>query len=219
MGEEKKIAKLFGKAKKKLIEDDHVSDSERLHQGQIVCRVILEVLGKPKEHVIESLKGFVENIKENKKKYHVIRVENSEPEEVEGMFSTYAEIELWAIKPSNILDLCYDYMPSSIEILEPNNVTFTGTDLTAFINDMQTRIHNIDMLVKNVRAENRLLKLNFANLLKNSIVLALTKKDLSIEEIAEVVGIRGEHFKDLFEEVTKSEPRIIKKGEKYSLRN
>jgi len=45
---------------------------------EILFRTVLEVLGKPKEHVEKSMKEFVEAIKKNDKQYQVVKEEFAE---------------------------------------------------------------------------------------------------------------------------------------------
>lgn len=49
-------------------------------------------------------------------------------------------------------------MPSSIEIVEPSKFILTTREMTSFYTDLMIMLHKIDMIVKNVHAENMLLK-------------------------------------------------------------
>jgi hypothetical protein len=49
-------------------------------------------------------------------------------------------------------------MPSSIEILEPEKIGGTREPLTNLLNDLIARLHQYDMLLKNLHAENLMLK-------------------------------------------------------------
>ena len=49
-------------------------------------------------------------------------------------------------------------MPSSIEIIEPLSFNAKCTDMSNMINDLLAKIHRYDMVVKNMNAENVILK-------------------------------------------------------------
>lgn len=230
MAEDKKKAKLFGKkqtennvnsaqtnSSEMNSNKDKLTDRERIEQGQLLCKVIIEVLGKPKEHVESTIKEYVHSMKQNKS-YHVVSTEFQDAIDVEGgMFSVFAEVEMWSTNIAALLNLAYDYMPSSIEIIEPETLVYKGNTLSSFINDMLARMHQIDMLVKNLRAENRVLKNNLSNSLKKSVLLVLKDKELSSEEIAKKLEIRADKFEAILDNFVKEEPRIKKDGEKYHL--
>jgi len=55
-------------------------------------------------------------------------------------------------------DICFDYMPSSIEVLDPAGMEMDMGMFSDMLNDLIARMHKYDMLVKNYNAENTLLK-------------------------------------------------------------
>jgi len=56
------------------------------------------------------------------------------------------------------MSLGFDFMPSSIEILEPQSLELKSQELTDFLNDLITRLHNYNVIVNNLQAENILMK-------------------------------------------------------------
>src|SRR3989344_60198 len=96
---------------------------ERLNQGHVHSRVIVEVVGKPKEHVEDTIKNYVEKLKTNPD-FEIITHNISEANEIKdeknpGLWGTFAEIEMITETFSNMVGFCFDYMPSSVEILSP----------------------------------------------------------------------------------------------------
>ena len=55
-------------------------------------------------------------------------------------------------------EICFDFMPSVIEIIEPLDLKFESKDYEDFMNDLLARLHQYDFVVKNLRAENMMLK-------------------------------------------------------------
>lgn len=209
---------LFGRKKEQTEEKEEkheLTDAERIEQGQILCRAIIEVLGKPKEHVEEVLRSHLNKIKETKG-ITVISENISEPEEVGKLFSTFANIELWFKNVSGIIAFCFDYMPSSIEILEPEQLTYNSREFAGFLNDLQARLHSVDMTAKNLTIENQLIKTNLSNITTNIVTVALKEKPKTIEELSKEIGIQSEQLERILTHILK-EGIITKKGDKYSL--
>ncbi len=137
---------------------------------------IVEILGAPKEYVIETMNSYVAKIKKEKD-INVLSATISAPDQKDKMFAIFAEIEMLTKTPSRIVDFCFDYMPSSIELLEPEDIKFNSHQFSNFFNDLQARLHSLDMLVKNLRAENKVLNDNAHFLLRNNILLSLKEKE------------------------------------------
>ncbi|MFW6233695.1 MAG: hypothetical protein ACOC3Z_03465, partial [Nanoarchaeota archaeon] len=120
-------------------------------------RAIIEILGKPKEHVIESMKKYVENIKKDEN-YDVEEEMIEEPVEQEdqpGVFSTYSEIVFNVKDVNQLISFCFDYMPSSVEIIDPEDFQMTSKHLTDLLNDLQSRLHHTEMITKKLFEENK----------------------------------------------------------------
>lgn len=176
---------------------------------------IVEIVGKPKEHVESTMSLYLEKMKKEKD-IRVLIADVSEPEEKNGYFSIFAEIELLAKTPSRIVDYCFDYMPSSIELLEPEKIRFNSHEFSNFFNDLQARLHQLDMLVKKLRAENRVLNQNAHFILRNNILLALRENDKELGAIAKNIGLPDEKAK-LFLDALVKQGFIKENKNKYSL--
>lgn len=119
--------------------------------------VVIELMGSPKEHIESLMKEIVENLKKEKD----VKVHNekmSDTAEVKGFWSSFAEMEIEVKDIGKLVDISFDYMPSSIEILEPEKTEVDMKYMGDFINDLLARLHRYDMLIKNFYAENKLLK-------------------------------------------------------------
>jgi len=116
----------------------------------IQTRLILEIAGFPKEHVEQVLKKIVEKIKAEKK---VLRYKIYEAEQREKIYSTFTEIEIEFKDMTDLSVFCFDYMPSSIEILEPTELKLVAKDYENMFNDILAKLHNYDMIIKNMKAD------------------------------------------------------------------
>jgi hypothetical protein len=195
------------KAKKELIE-------EKLERGYIRFSAIIEMMGAPKEHLSNSFKGYIEKLKENKN-IIVIKEHIAKPKKKDRLFVMYVELELLAKDASELVFFCFDYMPSSIEIIEPEQFQYRATDFAAFLNDMQARMHTIDSQLKMLKAKSSNLERNAALLLRNNILIVLKEKDKSIEELAKDTGIPALQLSPFLEKLI-SEGWLKRVKDKYS---
>src|SRR3989344_4916487 len=112
-------------------------------------RAIVEVLGKPKEHIEASLRKYIEKLKEDKN-YTVHSVDFAEAQEKkeEGLWAAFAEVELSTEKVINMVNFSLDYMPSLLEVISPQQLTLRDVELSTFLNDLQAKLHAVDMIAK-----------------------------------------------------------------------
>ena len=187
---------------------------EKVYDGHIHFSAIVEMVGKPKEHVEKTLKDYIKTINEQKD-IELIKEDFSEAKPVEGeMYSAFVEIELLSKGVSKIADFCFDYMPSSIEIIDPETLKYRSSDFTNFLNDLQSRLHDLDMTVKTVNETNKQLNTNIDNLLLNSIKLAIRSGHDTIEAISKSLGIAPDNLKEVMRIASESGV-FSKQGERF----
>ena len=187
-------------------------------QGQhahIRCRIILEVLGKPKEYVEDALKQYIEHIKEDHELV-VLNEEYSEAKEQGNMWSKFVELDLIIKGTKKLISFCFEYMPSSLEVLKPEHLIMTNAELSNFLNDLQARLHNVDMVVKQQKAENDFLRQNMNAIIHNTILICLKVAKLSIEQLSQVTGIERQEL-EIFVDKLLKENKIKKEEDLYFL--
>lgn len=126
---------------------------------KLKVRAIIEILGSPQEHVNKTMQMILAKVKE----YPEMKVLKEQLFTAEKMgdkplWSTFAELEVEAKKVETLTGFCFDFMPSSLEILEPEELKMEHHTVSDFLNDLIGRLHQYDMVLKNVHAENILLK-------------------------------------------------------------
>ena len=187
-------------------------------QGQhahIRCRTIIEVLGKPKEYVESSLKEYVEHIKKDHGLV-VLNEEYSEIKEQENLWSKFVEIDLVIKGTAKLISFCFEYMPSSIEVMKPEHLIMTNHELSNFLNDLQARLHNVDMIVKQQKAENDFLRANMNAVIHNAVIICLKVASLSLEQLSQITGVDIKEL-EIFVEKLLKENKIKKENDLYSL--
>ena len=129
---------------------------------EIQIKAIIELLGKPKEHVESTMEKVLSELK-NQKNLTIINQEIAETKELEKFFSTFVDLELKLDSLDNLIDFCFDFLPSSIEIVEPEKLDLNSEAMAEYMNDLLAKLHQQSMLIRNLHAENTLMKKQLEN--------------------------------------------------------
>ncbi len=185
---------------------------------QILFRAVIEVLGKPKEHVENALQGYVRQLKENKR-YTLLKEEYAElkKQQDQELWATFVEVEVRAAAIEDLTAFCFDYMPSLIEIIEPPQLTMQDSDLSVFLNDLQAKLHQVDMIAKSLRLENNSLKEVVNKLLQNYVILLLGKKPLSSQQLSALTGVAKDKLEDFLDKLIDEGKIDLKEGEYFRI--
>ncbi|MFH1430921.1 MAG: hypothetical protein ABIG37_00435 [Nanoarchaeota archaeon] len=126
--------------------------------------LILEIMGKPAEHISETLNKIIENLEKEKdtKLINKVVAEPKEIKEQEGIFSSFAEVEI-ETDIGQLLLIIFAYMPSHIEILEPENLRIKNSDLNIFLNELLKKLHQYDEMAKAFMIERQILSKRIEN--------------------------------------------------------
>ena len=183
---------------------------------KVTARVIIEVVGKPEEHVKKALEIVIKKIKEEEG-IKVKEEKSFKPKEVDKFFSTFAELVIEFKNPNQIISFCFDYMPSSIEIIDPEELALRSNELAGLLNDLLTKLHSISMRLANINAENQILRRNTEGLLKN-LIMTVLEKPRTIEELSKAIGIDPKELEPYIEGYVKK-GKIKKTKDKYTIIN
>ncbi len=125
---------------------------------KIVARLIIEILGAPKAHVEETMGMVIDKLKAEEE-VELLKKTTYESEQQENkLWSTFSEVEIKVSSFQRLMGLAFDYMPSTLEILEPAGLELDSNNVSDVLNDLLAKLHRYDMLVKNFNAENKVLK-------------------------------------------------------------
>lgn len=193
------------------------SVQEKLDEGYIQAKVIVELVGKPKEHVENTLKKYLEHIKKNAD-LEVLKEDVGTAKELEGdnqgLWITFVELELLAKNIPTLVGFCFDYMPSSIEIIEPKELKLKEIELTNIMNDLQGKLHNLDMGAKQLSNENKFLKKNAYFLATNLIAILLKSGARNLKDLARLSGMSEKDMEEFLEKLIK-QGFVKKEGDSY----
>lgn len=118
--------------------------------GKINVRLVLEILGRPPEHISSAIVGIVEKLGAEKgvkvveKKFH-------DPIPVEGskdLFTTFTEVSLELDSMLDYIKIIFGYMPSHIEVVSPESLDLGNGDFNEIGNTILQRLHHYDALTK-----------------------------------------------------------------------
>jgi len=128
---------------------------------KIKINAIIEIGGFPKEHIEKTMKNIIENLKKDPN-IEITSAEIEKPKERKKIWLTLAEIEANFKDIASLTTFCFNYLPTSLEILEPENIRFEGHEFTAFVNDLIAKLNIYDDNLKKLIIQNKLLmkKLN-----------------------------------------------------------
>jgi len=185
---------------------------EERDKKRIVCRVIFEMAGNPKEHVEKTFKDYIKKVKEDPD-YVFTKEYYSPTEENDGIWSLFYESEVIITDLEKLNVLCFNLGPASVEIIYPENITLSDKQLTDIYTDFASKLHEVGIVIKNANNESDILKVNLNRAIRNCVVLALNEPK-NASEIAEKIGVEAENLQPFLDAMIK-EKSLVKDGEKY----
>ncbi|MBW2989266.1 hypothetical protein KY358_03015 [Candidatus Woesearchaeota archaeon] len=186
------------------------------NKNLIRCRAILEILGKPKEHVEKTMNILLEKIKEDpdnsvlSEKFAEIKPTGK------TMFSTFIELEMLFKGLGSLAGFCFDFMPSSIEIEKPEQLVLKNKAVSDLFNDLQAKLHDVDRAAKTIRAQRDLLQRNFSKVIGNLIAVLIKVGKSEIDDLSKFTGIEKGELQGYIDHLIK-EGKIKKEGDGYQL--
>ncbi len=131
----------------------------RKKMTKIKALFIFEILGKPAEHIKKSLEELVDKLGKQKG-IQIIKRQVHEPKKLdeeskkgktivgEGLFTTFAEVELITEDMKIILNIVLNMLPAHIEIIEPDEYRFKNFELGSLLTELTIKIHKYDEIAK-----------------------------------------------------------------------
>ena len=149
--------------------------------------MIVEMAGRPAEHLTASLEKHIEILNQIKDmKVHSIKV--SEPKEIdmkvedgeEKMWTAFAEADFECESFARLSETMFDFMPSSVEVIEPSKLSLDMTEVTDLLNNISGRMHRYDEIAKILGEKHKQME----------VQMQLAQKIL-MEKDAEIVRLKG----------------------------
>jgi hypothetical protein len=134
---------------------------------KINVRMIIEIAGRPPEHLTETLNVLIKKIDEEKG----VSVDEKiihEPvlmKNQKDFYTSFAEIEIIVEDVAMISSLALKYMPAHIEIIEPEIIALTNSGWNDLLNETLRRLHHYDEVARVIQTEKMILENKLKSLL------------------------------------------------------
>ncbi len=122
--------------------------------------LIIEVIGRPPEHLMEILEKMTGEIGEEKG-VNVIRKKIETPtlmKDQKEFYTTFAEIEVEVEEILDLTRLMFKYMPAHVEIISPESLALTNNGLNDILNELVQRLHGYDEIARIAKTEKDILE-------------------------------------------------------------
>ncbi|MFA5856200.1 MAG: hypothetical protein WC867_02510 [Candidatus Pacearchaeota archaeon] len=123
---------------------------------KITAILVFEILGKPADHLVKALNDYVDSLASVKG----IKIEKKrifEPKAIEeegsDLFTTFAEVEIIFDDLNLLFSLVHNRLPSSIEIIKPENLNIKNFELNDILSDLTIKLHKYDEVAKTIVLE------------------------------------------------------------------
>jgi hypothetical protein len=134
--------------------------NEEKETKKVVASMILEAVGKPSEYLVETLENISQKISEEKG-IKILNKKINKPiefSENKNFFTTFAEIEVESEDVLYLILLIFKYMPSHIEVIEPEKISLTNNNWNDILNEVARRLHGYDDVARILQNEKVILE-------------------------------------------------------------
>ena len=122
--------------------------------------MIIEVIGRPPEHLTETLNDLIKQIDEEKGVF-VKEKKINEPvlmKDQKDFYTSFAEIEVEVEEILDLAMLMFKYMPAHIEIISPELIALTNNGWNDILNELTRRLHGYDEIARIIQTEKTILE-------------------------------------------------------------
>lgn len=127
---------------------------------KIQARMILEILGRPPEHIKEAMTVLLQRLK-SEPGVAIIEETHHEPIKVQDskdLYTTFSEIIFEVESLTMYFGIIFAYMPSNVEILFPQEIAMANADLNEITGLLTQRLHDYDSIAKRMVNERHILE-------------------------------------------------------------
>lgn len=129
------------------------------NEVKVTAVLILDIIGRPPEHLVESLEKLIENMGKEQGvtlKSKKIR-EPTLMKDQKDFYTTFAEIEVEVDEILYLAILMFKYMPAHIEIIQPEIIALSNNGFNDILNELTRRLHGYDEIARIMQIEKQIL--------------------------------------------------------------
>ncbi len=127
---------------------------------EIKAVLIFEVIGRPPEHLVETLNDIIKKI-DGEKGVSVKEKKVNEPvfmKDQKEFYTSFAEVEVEVEEVLYLAMLMFKYMPAHVEIISPELITLENNGWNEILNELIRRLHGYDEIARVVKIEKDILE-------------------------------------------------------------
>ena len=124
---------------------------------KITALLVLEIIGRPPEHLTETLNSIIDQI-DKEKGINVISKNIKEPvtmKDREDFFTTFAEVEVEELIQLAIL--MFKYMPAHVEVISPERIVLDNNTMGDIFSEISRRLHGYEEVLRMMQAERNIM--------------------------------------------------------------
>jgi len=137
-----------------------MSSNKEIRGKGLEVAFILEIIGRPPEHLVETLNDLIKKMDEEKGT-RVKSKDIKEPiliKDQKDMYTTFADIILEVENVQQLAILVYKYMPAHIEVISPEIIAMSNNSWNDVLNELTRRLHGYDEVAKVLMMERAILE-------------------------------------------------------------
>lgn len=118
--------------------------------------IILEIIGRPAEHLVKTLEDIIKRIGEEQG-VDVVEKKINEPVKMKDnkdFYTTFAEVELEVEDILYLAIIMFKYMPAHIEVVEPELIALTNNGWTDILSELTRRLHRYEEVARIIKIQN-----------------------------------------------------------------
>ncbi len=165
-------------------------ESTQSVKPKIKASLIIEIAGSPQEHIDYALKLMAEQFCKDLVEVKILNKKITSAEKMpqsDRVFSGFCEFEIEVPDLATLFVISKDYLPSSVEIFEPEHIIFSREHMTEMFNDLSARLHDYDAMAKTLTLQKKFLTEELQNQVTEKIIVAGKPKEEAEKEAEEFI--------------------------------
>lgn len=137
-----------------------MSSTKDMETKSIRAMLIIEVVGRPPEHLTATLNEIIGKISEEKG-VKVIDKKIKEPtlmKDQKDLYTSFAEVEVEVEEILYLSILMFKYMPAHVEVIYPELIALTNNGWTDILSELTRRLHGYDEVARVLQMEKNILE-------------------------------------------------------------